>query len=197
MEAVMNSFLGRYAGLRLLILALGLLVVTEGAAQGTTGFAKKGVVEVGGNISFSSISRVSDGETGSAMTLLNFAPFVGYFITDGFELGVNPFSITSASYGGSSATEVMIFLAPSYNFEAKGNAYPFIEALLGYTSSSNGETRSGFSYGARGGVKLAVTGKGLLNLGLQYVMITQNRSGETERNGSNNFSISAGFTVWF
>jgi hypothetical protein len=177
--------------------ALLLLVVPEGAAQDGKNFAKKGVVEVGGSISFSSITPVSGGETGSAITLFTFAPFVGYFITDGFELGVNPFSITSIGYSGSSATEIRIFLAPSYNFESQGIAYPFVEGLLGYTSSSNGETRSGFSYGARGGVKLAVTGKGLLNLGLQYVMITRNRSGETERNGSNDLSISAGFTIWF
>jgi hypothetical protein len=90
----------------------------------------------------------------------------------------------------------MIFLAPSYNFSTKGNAYPFIEALLGYTSSSNGETHSGFSYGARGGMKLAVTDKGLLNLGIQYLVINQSPSDATERQGSNNLSISAGFTIW-
>ena len=91
----------------------------------------------------------------------------------------------------------MILVAPSYNFQTEGIAYPFIEALLGYTSQSDGSSRSGFSWGGRGGVKIAVTDKGLLNLAIEYVQITENPDGANNRYGQNQLSVAAGFTVWF
>lgn len=160
-------------------------------------FATKGCTELGGTISFQSLTPVFDGNTGSATTIFALAPFIGYFVSDGFEIGLNPLGLTSVSYGGSSATQIAIFAAPSYNIRTEGIAYPFIEALLGYTSQSNSSSRSGFSWGGRAGVKLAVTDKGLLNLGVQYVQITLQPSGATKREGSNQLAISAGFTVWF
>ncbi len=160
-------------------------------------FAEKGVVELGGNISFQSFTPVSNGNTGTATTIFTLAPFIGIFVADGFEIGLNPLGITSLGFSGGSITQIRIFVAPSYNFKTNGTAHPFIEALLGYTAQSNGTSASGFSYGGRGGVKIEVTEKGLLNLGIQYLLITLNRSGEPERTGTNELSISAGFTVWF
>ncbi|MGD0337994.1 MAG: hypothetical protein ABSB78_04335 [Bacteroidota bacterium] len=157
----------------------------------------KGSTELGGSASFLSTTPVSNGNTGDATTVFTVAPFIGYFVADGFEIGLNPLEVVHTSTKNSSATLIMIFAAPSYNFKTEGIAYPFIEALLGYTSYSNSSSLSGFSWGGRGGVKLAVTEKGLLNLGVQYLQITMNPSGAKERNGANQLSISAGFTVWF
>jgi hypothetical protein len=173
-----------------------IFVASVTMAQNESGFATKGCVELGGSISFQSTTPVSDGSTSDAIKTFSLAPFVGYFVTDGFELGFNPFGIESISYTGASVTQIMIFVAPSYNFKTEGKAYPFIEALFGYTSSSNGSSRNGFSWGGRGGVKVAVTGNGLLNLGVQYVQIALNPSGAAKRDGSNQLAISAGFTVW-
>lgn len=183
----------------LLALSMILFVTTETMAQEGKKFALKGSTELGGSISFQSLTPVSDGNTGTASTIFALAPYIGYFVVDGFELGLNPFGITSISYSGSSATQVAIFFAPSYNFSTQSIAYPFIEGLLGFTSQSSGssETLSGFSWGGRGGVKLAVTDKGLLILGLEYVQITLDRSGAANRSGSNQLSVSAGFTIWF
>jgi hypothetical protein len=181
----------------LLAVAMIVSVTTETTAQERQKFALKGTTELGGSISFQSITAVSDGNTGNAVTVFALAPFIGYFVTDGFELGLNPLGITSISYSGSSSTQVTIFLAPSYNFKTESIAYPFIEALIGYASQSNGTTLSGFCWGGRAGAKLAVTDKGLLILGLEYVQLTLNPSGAPNRNGSNQLAISAGFTVWF
>jgi hypothetical protein len=178
-------------------LAMIVCIASVSFAQDGKKFATKGSSELGGSISFQSLTPVSNGNTGDATTIFSLAPFIGYFVTDGFEIGLNPLGITSISYSGSSATQIMILAAPSYNFKTEGIVYPFIEALLGYSSQSNGSTRSGFSWGGRGGVKLAVTDTGLLNLGIQYVQITLNPSGATNRYGSNQLAISAGFTVWF
>jgi len=166
-------------------------------AQEGKKFATKGSTELGGSISFQSLTTVSNGNTGDATTIFAIAPYIGYFVTDGFEIGLNPLGFTSMSYSGSSVKEIMIFVAPSYNFKTEGIVYPFVEALLGYTSVSNGSSESGFSWGGRGGVKIAVTDKCLLNFGIQYVQITLNPSGTTNRYGTNQLTISAGFTVWF
>lgn len=183
-----------------LVCILGLGVQTL-FAQDVKTFATKGAVELGGNIAFESETFVSPGFTDNSVTAISLAPFVGYFVDDGFEIGVNPLGISYSSYSGSSTTQVMIFVAPSYNFKTSSIAYPFIEALLGYTaqseSGSYSATSKGFSWGGRGGVKLAVAGNCLLNLGLQYLQITENPSGATSRTGYDRFSISAGFTVWF
>ena len=178
-------------------LAIIMCIASMSLAQEGKKFATKGSIELGGSISFQSLTPVSNGNTGDATTIFSVAPYIGYFVTDGFEIGLNPLGFTSISYTGGSVKEVMIFAAPSYNFKTEGIIYPFIEALLGYTSFSNGSSESGFSWGGRGGVKIAVTDKGLLNFGIQYVQITLNPSGSTNRYGTNQLTISAGFTVWF
>jgi hypothetical protein len=183
--------------LTVLIMTFILCITSISFAQESKKFATKGCTELGGSISFQSLSPVSNGNSGDATTIFSIAPFIGYFIADGFEIGFNPFGISSMSYSGSSVTQIMILVAPSYNFKTEGITYPFIEALLGYTSQSNGYSRSGFSWGGRGGVKICLTEKGLLNIGIQYVQITLNPGGASNRNGSNQLAISAGFTVWF
>lgn len=166
-------------------------------AQGEKGFAMKGATELGGSISFESQTMIYRGNSGGTASYFSFTPYAGYFITDGFELGFDPLGISTFSYsGGTTVTQLMIFAAPSYNFRTESIAYPFVEALLGYTSNSSGGTQSGFSWGGRAGVKLAVTGNGLLNLALQYTEITENPSGSSGRTGWNEFLISAGFSIW-
>jgi hypothetical protein len=167
-------------------------------AQESIKFATKGTSELGGSISFQSITPVSNGKTGDATSIFTIAPYFGSFLTDGLEMGLT-LGITSIREGGSTLSNIMIFVAPSYNFKTGGIAYPFIEALGGYTGQSlsgSSEGASGFSWGGRAGVKLAVTAKGLFVLGVQYLQITENPSRATERYGANQLSISAGFTVW-
>jgi hypothetical protein len=191
----------------LLAVSMILFVTTDTIAQEAKKFALRGATELGGSIGFTSVTPVTNGNTGSATTAFSIAPFIGYFVADGFELGVNPLGIAYTSYsGGGSVTQVMIFFAPSYNFSTQSIVYPFIEALLGYTSASasgggSSATASGFSWGGRGGIKVAVTDKGLLNFGLEYYQITENPSSGgiygSDRYGYNQISVSAGFTIWF
>ena len=101
------------------------------------GFASPGVFELGGGLTFQSTTGVANGETGSTTTSFSLMPYVGYFFTDGFELGFNPFGITTVEGN----TSLLFLLAPSYNFRTASLAYPFVEALLGFASSSSGETR--------------------------------------------------------
>jgi hypothetical protein len=165
-------------------------------------FAGKGVTEIGGSISFDWIQPVTDGVTKDASSIFSATPYIGYFPIDNLELGVNPLGVTIlTSASGSTVTQLNLFFAPSYNFKTKTMAFPFVEGLAGYTAtmaSSSGSTTtySGFSWGGRAGVKVAVVPSGLLVIGVQYLLITQNSSNADKRNGTNHLSISLGFTIW-
>jgi len=167
-------------------------------------FGKKGCLEVGGAVSFSTSTAVVNGETADdSRTTFSFMPYAGYFIMDGLELGVNPLGFTSSSFGDNSETSMHLFFAPAYNFLLKGGKiFPFVEGLVGYTSTTvddgnNDETLSGISYGGRGGVKVQLGKSSLLVAGVSYIMYTENPEDADERFGSNDLAISLGFTVFF
>ena len=185
-ETVLKTFNFFDFGSPFVILATILVLSSQASAQGASGFAIKGGTELGGSLSFQSLA--GNGLTTSS--LFSFTPYVGYFVADGFELGFNPLGISIRSSGHTASTSLMVLAAPSYNFHTEGVAYPFIEALLGYTSNAVGNSQGGFSWGGRGGVKLAVTGNALLNLAVEYTQIT------TFSNVTNMFMVSAGFSVW-
>jgi hypothetical protein len=160
-------------------------------------FASRGTTELGGTASFTYTTNVTNGVTApNSMSIFSFAPYAGYFIMDGLELGVNPLGVSITSFAGTSVTTYFMFFAPSYNFKLQSSAFPFVEGLAGYTARTNGGTVGGFSYGGRAGVKIAVTERGLLTLAGQYLLVTLNPSGADKRNGYNQLLFSAGFGVW-
>jgi len=166
-------------------------------AQRSNVFAEKGCSEVGGNVTFQSVSPIADGVSGDAMTVFSFAPYIAHFVSDGFEIGVTPFSFMSMSYKGSSSSQIMILGSAAYNFTTDGRTYPYLEALFGYTSESDGaSSASGFSWGVSGGAKLAIVDHVIVNVSLQYIEITENPNGAVNRFGSNQLTIGAGFSVW-
>jgi hypothetical protein len=175
-----------------------LLLLYQIAPAAKSNFAQKGEIELGGSLGYMSSTPVYGGQTGTATSTIQLSPYFGYFISDGFELGVDPFSIVSISSGGSSMTQILFLIAPSYNFTTSGNIYPFVEGLIGYSSiSGGGTTGSGLCWGLKGGIKINITGNGLLNFGLQYAQYTYTPSGSSDRVGSNNISLIGGFTIFF
>ncbi|MGB5875330.1 MAG: hypothetical protein WBG80_01345 [Bacteroidota bacterium] len=197
--------------MRLSVLALFVGACTLSAPAGAQvksspkprdGFASAGIWELGGSATFSRNTPVVGGNTGDAVYKLSAIPYVGYFLMDGLELGVNPLGVALTSGGDTTTTELRFLFAPSYNFDLGGRAYPFVEGLAGYTAAitdypgGGRSTRSGFSWGGRLGVKFPVTARGLLNVGVQYLVITLDPKGESSRNGVDELSISLGFAVW-
>jgi hypothetical protein len=153
--------------------------------------------EIGGNIAFQSLTTVSNGQTAdNALNTFTRTIYFGYFVTDGFELGVNPFSWVTVTQGDASINQFMFLVAPSYNFRTGGMIFPFVEGLVGYSVASNGSTHSGLSWGARGGIKLAFVEHANIVIGLQYTQVTLNVSGASERSGYNALEGSIGFSVW-
>jgi opacity protein-like surface antigen len=179
------------------------ILYSQDIVQESKTFTSKGVVELGGNISYQYESMISQGSESGYFNILSIMPYVGYFITDNIELGMNPIGFQRFWRSGSSTTMVTMLLSPAYNFKTDGNIYPFIEAQLGYTAESSSfsglssQTYDGFSWGGRAGIKYAVASHGLLNLAMQYQQFTFKPSGSTSRYGTNTFTLSAGFTIWF
>ena len=161
-------------------------------------FASEGTWEVGGNVSYTSITSVSNGET-SENSLGIFSidvPFY-YFVIDGLELGLIP-SYQNLSSGGSSASVFDILFGAAYNIKTNSSAYPFIEGRVGYNTTSNGSTRTGIVWAIIGGVKAQVGGNALINFGISYTQSTLNTENqEGGRNGTNVIGGQVGFTVFF
>lgn len=188
----------------ILIVLPAMMIISNGNAQEKQ-FATKGVTELSGTVSYSNFTSVTNGETGDAISIFTLAPQIGYFITDGFELGLGTgisllpgFSVLSPE-DGESTNILQFFISPSYNLVTDNkNLYPFIEAQLGYTSISSGDqTDSGFSYGGRAGLKIVAVEHLLVSASVQYLLITLNESGETERDGINYLMVGIGIAGYF
>ncbi|OGU61720.1 MAG: hypothetical protein A2V66_04425 [Ignavibacteria bacterium RBG_13_36_8] len=161
-------------------------------------FGKAGSIELSGQVAFSSSTAVANGTTDTeSATVFEIAPYVGYFIIDGFELGFMPwFTISKQAHVTDSRTQYLLFLAPSYNFLLKGNVVPFIEGLVGYTGYSQGSSKgSGISFGGGGGIKILVGKSALVRAGVYYVMIDVSPEGASKRVGSNELQFMAGFGI--
>jgi len=187
-----------------LIILLALSAGAAGASaqqQPHKRFGAPGTVELGGSGTFTAVQPVAGGNTGSWVYDLSFMPYAGYFLAEGFELGINPAGVSVTTVGDTSTVRLRVLLAPSYNFHTPTMITPFVEGLAGLTTSSlihGGSTTSvsGFTFGGRLGIKTAVTERGLLTIGVQYLRITLNASGAASRSGSNELAIAAGYTVW-
>ena len=178
------------------LLIAGLIILPASGSAGE--FGKVGQVELGGTVGFSSVTTVINGTSDSdALSTLSLAPYFGYFVTNEFEIGIRP-TFIHISLGGSSVTHFTGLVAPAWNFKLQNNAVtPFLEGLIGYgTASADGLSANGISYGGRAGAKFLVGGNALVVLGVEYTMDTRNQSGATERTGTNNLLVSAGFTVF-
>jgi hypothetical protein len=162
-------------------------------------FAKQGVVELGGTVSFSSSTSVNNGETADESTTnFSFTPIVGYFFIDNFELALFP-RYQSTSYADKTSSNFAIFLMPAYHFSTGGNIYPFIAGAIGYNTytSTSDNTYSGISFGGLAGIKMQVAKGAIINFGVNYFMFTYNpEDWDGDRNGNNDLEISAGIGIF-
>lgn len=181
-----------------LVLFMVAFLFASARGQEANNFASQGTKELGGSISYQKFTPVFNGMKGNATTIFSFAPYFGYFVFNGFEIGLNPAEIAVISQSGNRTIQTMVFAAPGYNVKVVDKIYLFIEAKIGYSrKSSNGYNEAGFSWGGRTGVKFALLNGGLLNLSFQYLSVTMNPKEASKRNGFNQVLISVGWTVWF
>jgi hypothetical protein len=190
----------------ILIFASVIIFTPRMIAQDLKNFAAKGTIEFGGSIAYQSVSLLSQGKEYQSYKVFSFLPYVGYFPVDNFEIGVNPLGFQSYWTSEDRTSAMTILLAPSYNFTTGSIFYPFIEGQVGYsrevisgaTADLNPDRRKkdGVSYGLRIGVKAAIAGNSLLNVGLQYQYINLTPAGDADWSGSAILMLSAGFTFY-
>ena len=158
----------------------GLLISSSLTAQT---FTQPGTIELGGDISFSSQSYSENGtNSGSALTTFSFNPYLGFMVSDGFELGLMP-GIATVSYGSSTSTQLNLFFAPAYNVNTNSSVYPYFEFLIGYNTSSDNSyssyagnrTIGGLGVGLDAGLKINLKGNSLLLFKIQYLHQSFNR----------------------
>ena len=178
------------------LLSILLLVILLGSIAFSQDFGKQGVIEIGGMAGFSSATLVVNGETGDAITTIMLEPTVGYFVIDGLEVGLNPLSFQSMKVPDEDAISTIGFWAfGAYHFMTMGKTYPYIQALLGYTTmSAGGESAGGLAYGIAAGVKFEIAGGLLLNAGAEYRFFTYDFEETDSRDGSNVLSIGIGLS---
>lgn len=182
----------------LLFIFSALILISSSSFSQNNKFAKEKQWELGGTISFTSITRVNSGNTGDATSILRLAPSAGYFVVEGVELGVMV-DLTTYMYSGSdSYSDYTMYFSPAYNFRTNSIAYPYIQGQIGFTGLSGDldENRSGLAWGIEGGVKLNVVGSGLVKIGVNYNQRTLNKSGASSRSGYNNVSIVLGLGIF-
>lgn len=185
---------------QIILISSLLFIFYSSTASGQTEnkFATQGTKELGGSISFQRLTPVFNGRSGEATTIFSLAPYFGFFVYNGFEIGFNPAEITVINQYGNSITQTTICIAPSYNIKVGDKIFFFFEAQVGYAHKSSGKIKeNGISWGGRTGAKLALTNRGLLNLSLQYFSLTLNQKEVSNRNGFNQLLFSTGWTIWF
>lgn len=186
-----------------------MLAITNLPAQVNTELAKKNTFEISGAVSYLSADYITNGENESTQTSIEFAPYGGYFITDGLELGIIPtieYEKYGNQFGSSSITNFTIYVAPSYNFFTGSIAYPYIQAAIGYNSQSyhtsnvsiQEPTISGLAWKVEGGVKINAFENSLIKLALDYGQKTLESSSHSgKRNGLNSVNFVAGLGIFF
>ncbi len=177
------------------LLSIMFVIVVISSVAFSQNFGKTGTIEFGGQAAFMSTTPVVEGETGDATTVIMFQPSFGYFVMDGLEVGVNPLSITSMSQNSNTLTNIGFWAFGAYHFTDMGSTYPYLQALLGYTSVSDGDnTASGLSYGVGAGAKFEIAGGLLLDANLNYRFYTYNPDGADKRWGNNVLTIGVGLS---
>ncbi len=172
------------------IFVLGLI----GSVALSQDFGKEGIIEFGGTASFSSSTPVAAGTTGDATTIIALAPTVGYFLMDGIEIGVDPLAFSSVSYKSNTLSTIGFWAFGAYHFMTMGTTYPYLQALVGYTSISNGGSGGGLAYGVAGGAKFEIAGGLLLNAQASYKFYTYTPSGVDDRVGNNVLMVGVGIS---
>jgi len=149
-------------------------------------YTGKGAWELGGELFFTSFdnehSRLGNEFTsGSSNSYTNFAldADAGYFVINGLKLGAD-LGFEADDVWGHTQNRIKVYFTPEYVMNTKSIIYPYIAASAGYTLFSvSSSSYDGFSWGAKGGVKLNIAGNSLLNIGLTYYEEQYNSTQQT------------------
>lgn len=167
------------------LLLLTFITATDMSSQTKNIFAVKDSWEVGGSFSFSKVRK-------------EFAPYAGYFITDGFELGVIPAVEFINEKNEEDKISYSIFIASAYNGNWESEAYPFIQGAIGYYNLSGERDESGLTMEIEAGLKTNVLGGNtLLKVAADYNHKFVFRLFSSSEEWEGTFGFVAGLSIFF
>ncbi len=182
---------------KFVVLLLMLFLVAGISSAQNKSYSMKNVWEFKGSIGFSSVSPVTNGNTGDANTEINLGLRAGYFVINGLSIGVEPNMTYSKPSAGPAYTDYTLYFAPAYTFyqvdPKKKMLYPYIMGLVGYSVGNyNGNVNKGLAIGGEAGLDVIPWGNGLINIFLRYENITRNPDPNPTGNRYGWNSLSAG-----
>lgn len=141
----------------------------------TRGTSKR--LTTAGNLEMTGSGSIAIGSAaGDVAFTFGIQPFIGYFVTDNFELGFKPqFMLTVLN--GSAETAMNIAINPHYNFDIDEFFIPYVGAEIGLARGTFNRSLNldytfggvfGLGLGVEGGVKIPVGNAGILKVAGQY-----------------------------
>jgi len=159
----------------------------QAGVGGDQAFARAGVLELGGSMSYSATDDVS---------LLTIAPSIGYFVLDNWQL-TGSLQWRHAKISGTDSSDIFLLLAePSFHLPFTDSHFGFIGLGVGLAKETDAD--SGFALAPRVGYKLLVGRSGMLTADIRNTIFTN----EVETTGNvtsfalnNTIALGVGYTV--
>jgi len=165
-------------------------LIRQAGVGGTTGYARAGVLELGGSLSV----NIAGG-----LRQFTIAPSIGWFFTDNIEisaiLNVN-YASTITSGVRTSGSSFSILAEPSYHLPLSRTLFAFLGVGMGVAYADG--PGAGFALAPRLGMNLMVGRSGVFTPALQFLYSTSDviqTSQGTLIAGNTSFGFNAGYTV--
>lgn len=153
-------------------------LVHQAGIGGPTSYARGGVLEFGGSLSFMNGNRFTD---------LSVSPQVGFFLTNNFELSVlatvsynrNPVALTAEKGGGNvmnHSTSVVALVEPSIHLPIADHLFVFGGLGVGVAYHKHAQEEVGFALAPRVGFDIMVGRSGVLTPAFNLNWSTNNAS---------------------
>jgi hypothetical protein len=154
-------------------------IVEQAGVGGTVGYARAGVLELGGA---AGLTLAQD------IRAVNFSPSIGWFLVDNFEISAI-LDVTNLKAGGDSATLFSALIEPSFHLPFNRSMFGFIGMGVGAAYAS--ELGGGLAVAPRIGLEFLVGRSGILRPSLQYEYTTHDAMGSVDDEGNTNVTLVA------
>jgi hypothetical protein len=154
-------------------------IVDQAGVGGTVGYARAGVLELGGA---AGLTMAQD------IRAVNFSPSIGWFLVDNFEIS-GILDVTNLKAGGESATLWSALLEPSFHLPFNRSMFGFLGMGVGAAYAT--ELGAGLAVAPRVGMDFMVGRSGILRPSLSYEYTTHDAKGMVDADGNTDVTLVA------
>jgi hypothetical protein len=166
--------------------ALGETALPSVAGRPVRGYAQRGIVELGGSVSF---------VKATGFTQFGVAPAAGWFFIDNVALSLIPQVTYVKAAGEASRVRAVVLLEPGFHMQIAGPAFAFFGAGAGVAYEKESGVQLAIS--PRAGLKVLIGGSGVLTSAFEYVYSANRRSGAPTADDPKRatYGVRAGYSV--